>query len=129
MSSKLSKQTLEVAANVILINIDLRAHVISLRRLYCYYQSEEQCVHLLHVALYSIINLSESSQKICSLMHVRITMCDIGLVLCWELTGNLHFSQRTPANKSLSSCLVQRWRERSGILQEEDKSGCTPLAG
>lgn len=109
MSSKLSKQTLEVAANVILINIDLRAHVISLRGLYCYYQSEEQCVHLLHVALYSIINLSESSQKICSLMHVRIS--DVGLVLCWELTGNLHFSQRTPANKSLRSCLVQRWRE------------------
>lgn len=74
MSSKLSKQTLEVAANVVLINIDLRAHVISLRRLYCYHQSEEQRVHLLHVALYSIINLSESSQKICLLMHVRISV-------------------------------------------------------
>lgn len=77
VSSKLSKQTLEVAANVVLVNIDLRTHVISLRRLYCYQQSEEQRVHLLHVALHGIIDLSERSQKICLLMHVRIsgTLC------------------------------------------------------
>lgn len=77
MSSKLSKQTLEVAANVILVDIDLRAQVISLRRLSCNYQSEEQCVHLLHVALYSIINLSERSQKICWLMHVRTSVTSV----------------------------------------------------
>lgn len=79
MSSKLSKQTLEVAANVVLIDIDLRTHVISLRRFYCYEQSEEQRVHLLHVALYGIIDLSERSQKICLLMRVRI---NVTLVLC-----------------------------------------------
>lgn len=84
MSSELCKQTLEVAAYVIRINIDLRAHVISLRSLNCYYQSEERCGHLLHVALYSIINLSESSQKICWLKHVRMS---VTLVLC--CVGNL----------------------------------------
>lgn len=73
MSSKLFKQRLEVAADVLFINIDLRAQIIAFK---CFLLpiavKGSVWFYLLNVALHTVIYFSEISHKSWSVINVRI---------------------------------------------------------
>lgn len=95
VSGKLSEETLEVAADVILINIDLRAHVISFRRFYRHQQAQEECEFTSSTWLSTASSISLKAARKCSPMSASTGVMSVLCSALGTYWKSAFFSEKT----------------------------------